>query len=415
MKSISIIIFMLINLFSINNIVSAETFLETIAEVSARDAITIGPDNNLYSSNYNTGVIYRITPNGEVSIVLTANNNGPAGIRFDNAGNMLVAMYNIGEVVTVVNGQIETFSSGIREPIALDWDDLGNLYVSNFAGTTTVTKVTPDGTSESFASINQLSSVSSLCIDSDNNVYVTSYGSGDIYKVSPSGDISLFSSTGLEGFGYIQFDEFNNKLFATVINQGQIIEVDLDGNHIFVVNASNNGFQDGTLDIASMDPAIGLAVAEDGNSIYFATQNHVRRALFADPQVDQIAPYFTSTPITSASQDSAYSYQYTFEDPNNDALTLEFSDLPAWLAFDGTDTISGTPSANDSGQTYTVTASLNDSLSTVVQSYELVVSGSTPPPPAPAPSGSSGGGPITMFSLLLLVFIFRERLLANHN
>ncbi len=66
------------------------------------------------------------------------------------------------------------------------------------------------------------------------------------------------------------------------------------------------------------------------------------------------APSFTSTPVTDATQDAAYSYQVQASDPDTgDMLTLTAPTLPAWLKFtdnaDGTGTLTGTPTADDVG------------------------------------------------------------------
>jgi len=66
-----------------------------------------------------------------------------------------------------------------------------------------------------------------------------------------------------------------------------------------------------------------------------------------------VAPAFTSTPVTTATQDVPYTYTATTEDANGDALTLTAPTLPAWLTLtdhgDGTATLCGTPTNADVG------------------------------------------------------------------
>ena len=84
------------------------------------------------------------------------------------------------------------------------------------------------------------------------------------------------------------------------------------------------------------------------------------------------APTITSTAPTTAATDIPYSYSITTT--GNPLPSLSVTDLPAWLAFDGVDTISGTPSAGDVGTTgmITVTAS-NVTASDAVQTFSIVV------------------------------------------
>lgn len=69
--------------------------------------------------------------------------------------------------------------------------------------------------------------------------------------------------------------------------------------------------------------------------------------------VANVAPLFTSTAITTATQDTLYSYPITTEDENGDVLTITAVTLPAWLTLtdlgDGTALLSGTPTSTDSG------------------------------------------------------------------
>lgn len=61
-------------------------------------------------------------------------------------------------------------------------------------------------------------------------------------------------------------------------------------------------------------------------------------------------PFFTSVPVTTATEDMPYTYAVTADDPeliSGDALTVTVPTLPGWLTLtdhgDGTATLSGTP------------------------------------------------------------------------
>ncbi len=69
--------------------------------------------------------------------------------------------------------------------------------------------------------------------------------------------------------------------------------------------------------------------------------------------VSNIAPIFTSTPITTATQNALYIYDITTDDMNGDALTTTAPTLPAWLILSdhgaGAATLSGTPANAEVG------------------------------------------------------------------
>lgn len=93
--------------------------------------------------------------------------------------------------------------------------------------------------------------------------------------------------------------------------------------------------------------------------------------------VPNLAPAFTSTPVTTATEGELYSYAIVTADLNGDALAITASALPAWLSLtdhgDGTATLAGTPATADVGD-HPVTLEVEDSLGlTGSQSFTIVV------------------------------------------
>ncbi len=93
--------------------------------------------------------------------------------------------------------------------------------------------------------------------------------------------------------------------------------------------------------------------------------------------VANVAPVFTSTPVTAAIQDALYTYTATAVDDNGDALTLTAITKPAWLTLtdngDGTSALAGTPSNADVGE-HTVVLRVTDSAGAFTeQSFTITV------------------------------------------
>ncbi|MGB3510616.1 MAG: Ig-like domain-containing protein, partial [Microcoleaceae cyanobacterium] len=65
------------------------------------------------------------------------------------------------------------------------------------------------------------------------------------------------------------------------------------------------------------------------------------------------APEFTSSPVTNATTGQQYSYTITTTDPESDPVGITATNLPTWLSLtdngDGTGTLTGTPTAQDTG------------------------------------------------------------------
>ena len=88
-------------------------------------------------------------------------------------------------------------------------------------------------------------------------------------------------------------------------------------------------------------------------------------------------PVVTSTPITTATQGSPYSYTITASDPENAPLTFTASPSnPSWLHFNpSTHVVSGTPSQADAGRTFQVSFTISDGTNTIEHKYNITVSG----------------------------------------
>ncbi|WP_230971554.1 cadherin domain-containing protein [Nitrogeniibacter aestuarii] len=104
------------------------------------------------------------------------------------------------------------------------------------------------------------------------------------------------------------------------------------------------------------------------------------------------APSFTSSPVTGATEDAAYSYSITTTDPDSGAtLTITATTLPSWLTFtdngDGTATLSGTPTNSEVGN-HNVVLQVSDGSLADSQSYTITVSNTNDAPVIT----SNGGG-----------------------
>ena len=86
-----------------------------------------------------------------------------------------------------------------------------------------------------------------------------------------------------------------------------------------------------------------------------------------------ITPTFTSTPVTSVTEDELYVYYATAEDGDGDDLIFNAPVLPDWLIFDvNTQVLHGTPENGDVGD-HNVSLMVSDGVGTEIQSFILTV------------------------------------------
>jgi hypothetical protein len=97
-------------------------------------------------------------------------------------------------------------------------------------------------------------------------------------------------------------------------------------------------------------------------------------------QDGNFTPVITSTPVTSVTEDIAYSYTLTARDAEHDALTKSAIVKPKWLSFNtSTGLLSGTPLNANTGDT-TVTLRVSDGKVSVDQTFTLTVVNVNDPP-----------------------------------
>ncbi len=87
-----------------------------------------------------------------------------------------------------------------------------------------------------------------------------------------------------------------------------------------------------------------------------------------------LAPTITSTPVISVNENSAYSYQATATDPENNVLTYSLSLNPGWLSINSaTGIISGTSPVVNSNTNYNVVLTVSDGVNSVNQAFVVTV------------------------------------------
>ncbi len=195
-------------------------------------------------------------------------------------------------------------------------------------------------------------------------------------NVTNTNDIPVFTSTPVtttrEGFNYIYNISVNDvDSGATLTLNGDLIPVWLN----FTDNGDGTGLLTGTPDGTDLGNHNVVLSVTDG---IIATP--VRQNFVIDVEAYNYAPVFTSTPVTTATEDMLYTYNITAADPNTWAiLDISATVYPVWLSFtdngDGTAILTGTPGDSDIGQN-NVTLTLTDHqiATPVVQSFVINVS-----------------------------------------
>jgi hypothetical protein len=186
------------------------------------------PAQNLFvTSCMNPGSIYEYTPGGTQSTFASTALNYPYGLAFDSAGNLFVANSiddaGVGGYVTKITpgGVQSTIPSG-PDPKALAFNSSGDLFETDYHSGN-IYKYSSGGVLSIFATVTP--APQALAFNSAGDLFVgTGYGSGNesITRITPNGTQSTFAT----GLSYIAGLAFNSAgdLFEADGGSGNIYE-----------------------------------------------------------------------------------------------------------------------------------------------------------------------------------------------
>ena len=187
--------------------------------------------------------------------------------------------------------------------------------------------------------------------------------------VSNTNDAPFFTSTPTTSA--IEDAEYSYQVTSADIDVGDILSI--SGEYPGWLILVDNG--DGTADLSGIptnddvgDHSVVLVVTDNSG----ATDE---QSFMINVSNTNDAPFFTSTPPTSAVEDAGYSYTAAASDIDvGDNLTYAAPTLPGWLSFDiSTQILSGTPLNDDVG-THEVVLTVTDGVEIVEQSFSISVS-----------------------------------------
>ncbi len=164
------------------------------------------------------------------------------------------------------DGDVSVYATGFSGPLGQAWDSQGNLYVSNWLSGD-IRRVTPAGDLTVFAT--GFSGPSGLAFDPNGNLIVSSYRANTLHRVSPDGSVAPYVSD-LNGPVGIVYDE-DGVLYVANYNDGKIFAVDGDGAKTEIAQIRGpRGFTIGYLTYAKGDL---YATGIGDNKIYKVTRD----------------------------------------------------------------------------------------------------------------------------------------------
>lgn len=167
---------------------------------------------NVYQSILNQSRVLKIGPNAEQQTIVLDNPRvtGNDGIYVNDQQEMFVVNPESATVLkwNLESGESEVFARLEASPRGITGDEEGNLYISHNLESGLISKITPDGEVSAFAevptfrpefyTVEYLMWVGYLTYHED-ALYVAGMSTDRVYKISMSGDVSVFVGSGTRG------------------------------------------------------------------------------------------------------------------------------------------------------------------------------------------------------------------------
>ena len=161
----------------------------------APQGITVGPDGNLWFVEANSpGEIGQITPSGVVSEFASPSLGGPAAITAGPDGNLWFTRHSTGQIGRITPAgsmtefQVPTLKCG-PEGITVGPD--GNLWFTEDIGNR-IGRIPPTGSVSEFLLPTPQSGPSGIVLGPDGNLWFTEAAANQIGRITPTGEITEF-------------------------------------------------------------------------------------------------------------------------------------------------------------------------------------------------------------------------------
>jgi sugar lactone lactonase YvrE len=238
------------------------------------DALLFDNQGNLYGADYSGNSVYKISPTGSVSTLISGLNS-PNGLALDSQGNLFICD-NTGNNIYKIDGSGSLSDSfAITSPAGIIKDlNSDTLFFTTYTGNQLM-KLAPDGSILPWFSGSPLNGPVGLCYDNQGQLYLANFNDRNIYRVYRDSLQYLARLPGTTSSALGSISYAFGSIWATNLQNHKIYRVFKNYQDSVVLYAgSTAGFTDGALDSAKFRQPNGIVAKNDSLFISeFATGN----------------------------------------------------------------------------------------------------------------------------------------------
>ena len=352
---------------------SAATVSTAYSDFTKRvnDGLSIDSQGNIYASNvgsplnpeyteFSGTALIKIKPDGSSSI-LSDELAGPLGNVVDKLGNVYVSNVNDKTIKKVTpNGVTTTFAQLDVHPSGITIDKDNNLYVASYVSNN-ITKVSPDGQVSLYSDDEKLNGPVGITFNDEGQLYIANYNNGDIFSMADDGTATFLAKVEGQDYAAIGYMTYaSGNLYATSIGIHQLFKITMQGEVSLLAGTGEGGVVDGPAEEALTHCPNGITADPAGDMLYWnefcapgENNNGVIRSLRLQAEVTTHANEFEKVAndgVSVAPDGSVYI--------SNVGRTLN----PEFSEFDGTSIIKVTPDGVSSLLTDQLTGPLGNAL-----------------------------------------------------
>ncbi|MEM1096396.1 MAG: SMP-30/gluconolactonase/LRE family protein [Bacteroidota bacterium] len=258
--------------------------VETVAaQTGITDALAIGPDGDIYGSDFRGSRVYRVNPDDGSAHRHSQAHQNPNGLAFGPDGTLYVAEYTGQGIFQVNASRRRSRLVGANTTVSgLLYDHPeGILYVTSY-DSNWIKRIKPGRTTTLFSIATEgLNGPAGLALDSQGRLHVANFNDGKIHRVEDNGDLTLLADVP-GGIGFLAHG--GGQFFATGIDTHRIYAISESGEVTTIAGNGQSVTQDGVGGDARFNGPNGIVASAAGDTLYVSEfgSSSLRRLIRTD-------------------------------------------------------------------------------------------------------------------------------------